>query len=241
MESSKSWKDNNLPGMKIFLVEDDQVIAENLKTVLEIEGIEVIHFPSGSNLIEKLVEKQPDAILLDLMLPDISGEKLLKEIRKKTDIPVIVISARDTELDKVLLIEMGADDYLTKPFSLIELKARLLRSIERHRKISKSETKEESEEWLIVAGPFELNTYEHIFKVGGKSIELTPKEFKIMELFMRNPNRVLSRRQIEDAVWEDGYITPKNLDVYVARIRSKLGEFSIHLKSVRGFGYKLEV
>ncbi|MCX8000088.1 MAG: response regulator transcription factor, partial [Leptospiraceae bacterium] len=137
-------------------------------------------------------------------------------------------------------IEMGAVDYLTKPFSLIELKARLLRSIERYRKISKIEAKEE-EEGLIVVGPFELNTYEHVFKAGGKTIELTPKEFKIMELFMKNPNRVLSRRQIEDTVWEDGYITPKNLDVYVARIRSKLGEFSIHIKSVRGFGYKLEV
>lgn len=222
--------------MRVFLIEDDLPIAENLKTVLESEGIRVFHFSEGQAALSRLKHESPDAVLLDLMLPDIPGEQVVKEIRKTCEIPIIVISAKNTEFDKVLLLELGVDDYLTKPFSIKELIARLKRNVEKYRRVQEKE-----HGTVLSAGPFELDLENFTFKVDGKQVQLTPKEFKIMEIFLSNPNRILTRSQIEDAVWEEGYITPKNLDVYIARLRSKIGKRASALKNVRGFGFKLEV
>lgn len=222
--------------MKVFLVEDDFPIAENLKTILEAEGINVVHFSEGEEVLKGLRDEKPDAILLDLMLPDMPGEKVVKEVRKLSDVPIIVISAKSSELDKVSLIELGADDYLTKPFSIRELIARLKRNVEKYRKSQAADNSR-----ILSAGPFELDLDKFAFKVDGKDVQLTPKEFRLMELFLKNPNKILTRSTIEAMVWEDGYITSKNLDVYMARLRSKFGKHASAIKNVRGFGFKLEV
>ncbi len=222
--------------VKVLIIEDDQSIVDSLTHAFKQEGYEPTYALDGKTGKQKFLEEQPDLIVLDLMLPGIKGEEICRFIRSQSEIPIIVISAKDSEVDRVVALELGADDYLTKPFSIREL---LIRADKRLRKAATKSFETTGEIYQV--GPFTLDTEEHKFKLDGVIIELTPKEFAIMQLFLKRPKRVWTRENLTNAVWEHENVSSKNVDVYVKRLREKLGKFGSAIKTIRGIGYKLEV
>lgn len=223
---------------KILVVEDEQSLREPLVYVLEKEGYEVVDAADGDQAIKVFNAQQPDLILLDLMLPKKSGNEVCQIIRQSSNVPIIMLTAKDSEIDKVVGLEIGADDYVTKPYSTPELKARikavLRRNIEPQVELGN----------ILEAGGVRMDIERHEVEVNGQRVQLPLKEFELLELLLENVNRVLTRGQIIDRVWGSDYFgDTKTLDVHVKRIRSKIEEDPArpeHLVTVRGLGYKFQ-
>jgi two-component system response regulator RegX3 len=223
---------------KILVVEDEQSLREPLVYVLEKEGYEVVDAADGEQAIKVFNAEQPDLILLDLMLPKKSGNEVCQVIRQSSNVPIIMLTAKDSEIDKVVGLEIGADDYVTKPYSTPELKARIKAVLRRN-----VEPQVDSGN-ILEAGGVRMDIERHEVEVNGERKQLPLKEFELLELLLENVNRVLTRGQIIDRVWGSDYFgDTKTLDVHVKRIRSKIEEDPArpeHLVTVRGLGYKFQ-
>lgn len=224
---------------KVLVVEDEQSLREPLVFMLEKEGYEVIEAENGQVAIEKFESSGADIILLDLMMPKLDGNQVCKQIRLSSNVPIIMLTAKDSEVDKVVGLEIGADDYVTKPYSTRELLARMKAVLRR-----KIEPAVELEA-VLVAGELRLDSDRHQVTLSGKPIAFPLKEFELLELLMENVNRVLTRGQIIDRVWGANYFgDTKTLDVHIKRLRSKIEEDPArpkYIQTVRGLGYKFEI
>ena len=223
---------------RVLVVEDEPNLREPLVYLLEKEGYQVIEAENGNDAVDSFRKNSPDLILLDLMLPGMSGNEVCRSIRLESQVPIIMITAKDTEIDKVVGLEIGADDYVTKPYSTRELLARMKAVLRRGAEVSTSEV------GLLKAGPVVMDLDRHTVSVNGEPIQMPLKEFELLELLIENVNRVLTRGQIIDRVWGSNYFgDTKTLDVHVKRVRSKIEDDPSrprHLITVRGLGYKFE-
>ncbi|MGB7859847.1 MAG: response regulator transcription factor [Acidimicrobiia bacterium] len=226
------------PAQLILVIEDEPGLADSVKYSLESEGFDVLVADSGISGLESAQTHDPDLILLDLMLPQMSGLDVCRQIRLFSDVPIVMLTAKDSEADKVAGLELGADDYVTKPFSMRELVARVRAHL---RRVAKSGLLSESNE-VLRGGNIELDIDAHIARVKGEEVELRPKEFELLESLMRRKNRLAARHTLIDEVWGPSYFgDTKTLDVHVKRLRQKLESDSSnpeHIVTVRGLGYK---
>lgn len=224
---------------RVLVVEDEQSLREPLVFMLEKEGYEVVEAENGEVAMEKFNTDQIDVILLDLMMPKLDGNQVCKQIRLSSNVPIIMLTAKDAEVDKVVGLEIGADDYVTKPYSTRELLARMKAVLRR-----KIEPPIEADS-ILVAGEVKLDSERHQVTISGKQVAFPLKEFELLELLMENVNRVLTRGQIIDRVWGSNYFgDTKTLDVHIKRLRSKIEEDPSrpkYIQTVRGLGYKFEV
>ncbi|MCX6477874.1 MAG: response regulator transcription factor [Micrococcales bacterium] len=224
---------------KVLVVEDEQSLREPLVFMLEKEGYDVIEAENGEIAIQKFQAEGADVILLDLMMPKLDGNQVCKQIRLSSNVPIIMLTAKDSEVDKVVGLEIGADDYVTKPYSTRELLARMKAVLRR-----KIEPAVQSDS-VLVAGELRLDSDRHQVTLAGKTIAFPLKEFELLELLMENVNRVLTRGQIIDRVWGANYFgDTKTLDVHIKRLRSKIEEDPArpkYIQTVRGLGYKFEI
>jgi len=223
---------------RILVVEDESSFAEPLTYMLAKEGYDVGVATTGPEGLELFDRTGADLVLLDLMLPGMSGTDVCRALRSRSNVPVIMLTARDSEVDKVVGLEIGADDYVTKPYSARELLARI-RAVLRRR----GELVEDDDEPLA-AGPVRMDVERHVVTVEGNQVQLPLKEFDLLELLLRNAGRVLTRGQLIDRVWGADYVgDTKTLDVHVKRLRAKIEPDPAQprfLVTVRGLGYKLE-
>ena len=223
----------------VLVVEDEQSLREPLVYILQREGFEVLEAADGPSALIEWQNGSPDLILLDLMLPGMSGVDVCREIRTRSNVPIIMVTAKDSEVDKVVGLEIGADDYVVKPYSTRELLARIKAVLRRGAVSDTNETRS-----VLEAGPVRLDTERHAVTVNGQPVTLPLKEFELLEYLMDNTNRVLTRGQIIDRVWGSNYYgDTKTLDVHVKRIRSKIEPDPANPKfimTVRGLGYKFE-
>ena len=224
---------------RILVVEDEESLAEAISFLLSKEGFEVEIAPTGPAAIELFDKSGADLILLDLMLPGLSGTEVCRQIRTKSSVPIIMLTAKDSEIDKVVGLELGADDYVTKPYSSRELIARI-RAVLRRGEILDSNV----EVGVLTVGPVRLDIDRHIISVNGLPISLPLKEFELLEFLMRNSGRVLTRMQLIDRVWGSDYVgDTKTLDVHIKRLRAKIEKDPANpelIHTVRGMGYKME-
>jgi two-component system response regulator RegX3 len=222
----------------VLVVEDEINLRVPLVYLLQKEGYDVIEAGDVKSAIDSFFTLGADLVLLDLMLPGISGNEVCRAIRAESQVPIIMVTAKEAEIDKVVGLEIGADDYVTKPYSSRELLARMKAVLRRGTEVAIVSTN------LIKAGPVEMDLEQHTVSVNGERIQMPLKEFELLELLMENVNRVLTRGQIIDRVWGSNYFgDTKTLDVHVKRIRSKIEEDParpVHLTTVRGLGYKFE-
>lgn len=223
---------------RILIIEDEPGLAESVRYALESEGFEVTVAASGFRGLEVARSSAPDLVLLDLMLPEMSGLDVCRQLRLSSDVPIIMLTAKDSEADKVTGLELGADDYMTKPFSMRELLARVRAHL---RRSAKTGLLADSNE-VLRGGSIELDIDAHITRVGGDEVELRPKEFELLESLMRRKNRLAARHTLIDEVWGPSYFgDTKTLDVHIKRLREKLEDDSSkpkHIVTVRGLGYK---
>lgn len=224
---------------RILVVEDEESFLDALDFMLSKEGFEVLQAQDGISGLELFRREGADLVLLDVMLPGMSGTDVCRAIRTDSTVPIIMVSAKDTEIDKVVGLELGADDYVTKPFSTRELLARI-RAVLRRRAGG-----DDSEEKVITAGPVRLDSDRHVVTIRGEEVRLPLKEFDLLEVLVRNAGRVLTRAQLIDRVWGSNYVgDTKTLDVHIKRLRSKIeldpGQPE-HVVTVRGLGYRFEV
>jgi len=226
---------------RILVVEDEQSLREPLVYLLEKEGYEVVEAADGTSAVTAFTEKGADLILLDLMLPGINGNEVCRIIRQTSNVPIIMLTAKDSEIDKVVGLEIGADDYVTKPYSTRELLARMKAVLRRQAEPSKVVVAE----GILEAGSVRMDVERHIVTVNETKVSMPLKEFELLELLLENVNRVLTRGQIIDRVWGSNYFgDTKTLDVHIKRIRSKIEEDParpVHILTVRGLGYKFEI
>jgi len=225
---------------KILVVEDETSFSEALKYLLGRECFDVVVAETGTHALEIFDETNPDLLLLDLMLPGVSGTEVCRTIRAKSQVPIIMLTAKDSEIDKVVGLEIGADDYVTKPYSSRELIARIRAVLRRN--ADPSERTESSS--LFTAGPVALDIERHIVTINGQTIAFPLKEFELLEYLLRNIGRVLTRTQIIDRVWGSDYVgDTKTLDVHIKRLRAKIEvdpANPVFIQTVRGLGYKME-
>ena len=224
---------------RVLVVEDEQNLREPLVYLLQKEGYDVIEAEDGNTALEVFASHGADLILLDLMLPGLSGNEVCRAIRAESSVPVIMLTAKDSEIDKVVGLEIGADDYVTKPYSTRELLARMKAVLRR------GAEPQVAEMGVLRAGPIAMDIEKHVVTVNDEKVQMPLKEFELLELLMENVNRVLTRGQIIDRVWGSNYFgDTKTLDVHVKRIRSKIEEDPArpkYLVTVRGLGYKFEI
>ncbi|EPD26006.1 response regulator [Actinotignum sanguinis] len=223
----------------ILVVDDEPTYRDTLAFNLGRDGYEVVTAADGTAALEQFRVARPDVVLLDLMLPGMSGEEVCRRIRATSDVPIIMLTAKDSEIDKVVGLEVGADDYVTKPYSYRELVARVRAVLRR----ASTGAADDVDEDVLRVGRVEMDTDKHEVYVGGELISMPLREFELLELFLRNPDRVLTRPQILDRIWGLDYMgDTKTLDVHVKRIRSKIEvdpSAPTALVTVRGLGYKL--
>ncbi len=224
---------------RLLVVEDEESFSDALGYMLRREGFEVAIAETGPDALEEFERSGADLVLLDLMLPGLSGTEVCRQLRSRSNVPIIMLTARESEVDKVVGLELGADDYVTKPFSSRELVARIRAVLRRNM---------ENEELLpgvIEAGPVRMDVERHVVTVEGAAVSLPLKEFELLEMLLRNAGRVLTRGQLIDRVWGADYVgDTKTLDVHVKRLRAKIESDPAtpkYLVTVRGLGYKLEV
>ena len=226
----------------ILIVEDEESLADPLAFLLRKEGFEPIVAHAGKTALEEFERHDVDIVLLDLMLPGMSGTDVCKQLRATSSVPVIMVTARDSEIDKVVGLELGADDYVTKPYSSRELIARIRAVLRRGG--DAVEVEEEFEEQVLEGGRVRMDVERHIVSVDGEPISMPLKEFDLLEYLLRNAGRVLTRGQLIDRIWGADYVgDTKTLDVHVKRLRSKIEQEPSrpqHLVTVRGLGYKYE-
>lgn len=224
---------------RVLVVEDEPGLAESVRYALDVEGFDVLVAHSGVGGLESARVNRPDLVLLDLMLPGMSGLDVCRQIRLSSDVPIIMLTAKDAESDKVAGLELGADDYMTKPFSMRELVARVRAQL---RRAAKSGVLAESNE-VLRGGPIELDIDAHQTRLDGEPVDLRPKEFELLESLMRRRNRLAARHTLIDEVWGPSYFgDTKTLDVHIKRLRQKLEPDPSHprlIVTVRGLGYKL--
>ncbi|WP_241181152.1 MULTISPECIES: winged helix-turn-helix domain-containing protein [Kocuria] len=220
------------------MIEDEESLSDPLAYLLGREGFEVTVVADGLEAVAQFDRTGADLVLLDLMLPGQSGTEVCKQIRQRSTVPIIMLTAKDAEIDKVLGLELGADDYVTKPYSSRELVARI-RAVLRRRS--------EPEELItatVAAGPVRMDVERHVVHVGGEPVAMPLKEFELLEMLLRNAGRVLTRGQLIDRVWGSDYVgDTKTLDVHIKRLRSKVEpepSAPQHIVTVRGLGYKFE-
>ena len=224
----------------VLIVEDEESLADPLAFLLRKEGFEATVVADGPSALAEFDRAGADIVLLDLMLPGMSGTDVCKQLRARSSVPVIMVTARDSEIDKVVGLELGADDYVTKPYSARELIARIRAVLRRG-----GDTDDPGlYDGVLEAGPVRMDVERHVVTVNGEPITLPLKEFDLLEYLMRNSGRVLTRGQLIDRVWGADYVgDTKTLDVHVKRLRSKIEADPanpVHLVTVRGLGYKLE-
>jgi len=222
----------------VLVVEDEESISDALSYLLRKEGYEVTVVADGDAALVEFDRVGHDLVLLDLMLPGTPGTEVCKSLRTRSNVPVIMVTAKDSEVDKVVGLELGADDYVTKPFSSRELVARVRAVLRRGRDDA------ELVPTVVEAGPVRMDVERHVVTVDGQQRRLPLKEFELLELLLRNAGRVLTRGQLIDRVWGADYVgDTKTLDVHVKRLRAKIepdpGE-PRHIVTVRGLGYKFE-
>ena len=226
------------PRHRVLIVEDEPSLVESISYALELEGYEVLAAVTGREGVEQARIGNPSLVLLDVMLPESSGLDVCRQIRATSDVPIIMLTARDSEADKVAGLELGADDYVTKPFSMRELMARVRAQI---RRSSRTGTFAENNEVLRGAS-IEIDVDAHEVRVDGRSVDLRPKEFDLLESLMRRKNRLATRDALIDDVWGPSYFgDTKTLDVHIKRIRQKIEDDPAHptrVVTVRGLGYK---
>ncbi len=226
---------------RILIAEDEDSFVEALKLGLEREGFEILVARDGLEALDLANSENPDCILLDLMLPKLSGLDVCRTLRKQSRVPIIMVTAKSTELDTVLGLELGADDYVTKPFRTAELVARIRAVLRRSQEPAESK---ESEEEILAAGGIQIFVDRHRVMVAGREVKLPPKEFELLVLFMRNPGKVLTRDLLVDRVWgHDYYGDTKTLDVHIKRLRTKIEpdpSSPTILTTIRGIGYRFD-
>ncbi|MGG0275377.1 response regulator transcription factor [Bacillus rhizoplanae] len=226
----------------ILLVEDDLSIREMVESYLTKEGFTVATACDGEEGLAKFLQDQFDLIILDIMMPKIDGLEVMNIIRKKSSVPILIMSAKDTDVDKALGLGLGADDYICKPFSMIELSARVKAGIRRSTKYSALQKKEDE---MIVIGDLKIDTTNFTVQKKSKDIKLTSKEFELLKLFATNRNRVFTKAQIYNLIWNEEYYGDENvINVHMRRLREKIEDDPSqpqYIKTLWGIGYKLEV
>jgi two-component system response regulator RegX3 len=224
---------------KILVVEDEETLAEAISFLLSKEGFDVEIAATGTDAVEKFEKNGADLILLDLMIPGMSGTEVCRQIRTKSAVPIIMLTAKDSEIDKVVGLELGADDYVTKPYSSRELIARIRAVLRRGEFVDSGE-----DAGILTVGPVRLDVDRHVISVNNEPITLPLKEFELLEFLMRNSGRVLTRMQLIDRVWGSDYVgDTKTLDVHIKRLRAKIETDPANpelIQTVRGMGYKME-
>lgn len=224
---------------RILVVEDEASFSEALSYVLTKEGYQVTVADTGDGAIKAFDKEGADLVLLDLMLPGLSGTEVCRQLRTRSQVPIIMLTAKDSEVDKVVGLELGADDYVTKPYSKAELIARIKAVLRRG-------TNEPSDqvEKLISAGSVEIDIESHKVKVLGEYVSFPLKEFELLEFLLRNSGRVLTRAQLIDRIWGSDYFgDTKTLDVHIKRLRTKIEKDPanpVFILTIRGLGYKFE-
>lgn len=227
---------------KILLVEDDKNISEMVTDYLTNDGYEIVQVHDGKSAVEEFKVHFYDLVLLDLMIPKIDGINVMKKIRKYDVTPIIIMTAKDNDTDKAIGLGFGADDYLTKPFSLVELSARIKANIRRVTKYIKGQTNDENE--IIYIKDLKIDIYKHSVIKNGEQLNLTYKEFEILKLLASNLGKVFSKEQIYNRVWKEPYYGEENvINVHIKRLRSKLSYDKSdykYIKTLWGIGYKME-
>jgi DNA-binding response OmpR family regulator len=219
---------------RILVVDDERPMVEALRFALEREGYRVIEAYDGASALERGLQEPLDLVILDVMLPEMSGFEVCRLLRRERDIPILLLTARTDEADRVVGLDLGADDYIPKPFSMRELLARVRAALRRYRRTS-SES--------VQVGDLVLDPRRHEIRSGDRVLALAPKEYELLALFMRNPGAVLSRDQLIERVWGYDYTgDERTVDVHVSWLRRKLREVGsrVQLLAVRGVGYRLE-
>jgi two-component system response regulator RegX3 len=223
---------------RLLVVEDEESFSDALSYMLRKEGFEVAVAATGPDALDEFERGGADLVLLDLMLPGLPGTEVCRQLRLRSKVPVIMLTAKDSEIDKVVGLEIGADDYVTKPFSHRELLARIRAVLRRNTE------PEDLLESAIEAGPVRMDVERHVVTVSGETVAFPLKEFELLELLLRNAGRVLTRMQLIDRVWGADYVgDTKTLDVHVKRLRAKVEPdptMPRYLVTVRGLGYKFE-
>ncbi len=222
---------------RILLVEDEPALSEPLAFLLEREGYEVEVAEDGPGAVAEFARAGADLVLLDLMLPGLPGTEVCREIRLRSSVPIIMVTAKDSEVDIVVGLELGADDYVTKPYSTRELLARI-------RAVLRRQVEPEENQSVLHVGPVRMDVERHLVRVRGVPVPMPLKEFDLLEMLLRNAGRVLTRGQLIDRVWGADYFgDTKTLDVHIKRLRAKIednpSEPSL-LVTVRGLGYRFE-
>jgi two-component system response regulator RegX3 len=225
---------------KILVVEDEASFSDALSYLLGREGFDVSVADTGDGAIAEFDRHGADLILLDLMLPGLSGTEVCRQIRQRSNVPVIMLTAKDSEVDKVVGLELGADDYVTKPYSTRELVARIRAVLRRHGE----DFSDSVPIGILSAGPVRMDVERHIVTVNNDQVPLPLKEFELLEFLIRNSGRVLTRAQLIDRVWGSDYFgDTKTLDVHIKRLRAKIEvdpANPVFIQTVRGLGYKFE-
>ncbi len=224
---------------RILVVEDEETLSEAIAFLLSKEGFDVSVAATGPEAVELFDKNGADLILLDLMLPGLSGTEVCRQIRTKSSVPIIMLTAKDSEIDKVVGLEIGADDYVTKPYSSRELIARIRAVLRR------GELQDAADDGSILeVGPVRMDTDRHVISVNSEQVSIPLKEFELLEFLMRNAGRVLTRIQLIDRVWGSDYVgDTKTLDVHIKRLRAKIEKDPANpefIQTVRGMGYKME-
>ena len=232
---------------RVLVVEDEESFSDALSYMLRKEGFDVAVASTGPDALTEFDRDGADLVLLDLMLPGLAGTEVCRKLRQTSDVAVIMVTARDSEIDKVVGLEIGADDYVTKPFSSRELVARIRAVLRRRADASAGGVGSAGGEpatAALEAGPVRLDSERHVVTVNGEPVALPLKEFDLLEILLRNAGRVLTRGQLIDRVWGADYVgDTKTLDVHVKRLRAKVERVPAqprHLVTVRGLGYKFE-
>ena len=224
---------------KILIVEDEEALSDPLAFLLGREGFQTIVVDNGLDALPVFDREGADLVLLDVMLPGMSGMEVCRKLREVSSVPIIMLTAKDSELDKVLGLELGADDYVTKPYSARELIARI-RAVLRRR----SAETDSATESVLQGGPVRMEIDRHVVTVNGEEISMPLKEFELLEILLRNVGRVMTRGQLIERVWGADYVgDTKTLDVHIKRLRSKIEPDSSapqYVVTVRGLGYKFE-
>ena len=217
----------------IYCVEDDISILQMMLYTLRVSGFDAEGFTDGATMLHSLKSNPPELILMDIMLPGMDGIEVLRQLRRQGDIPVILASAKGTEYDKVLGLDTGADDYLVKPFSMIEMVSRVRAVLRR------SKPREIPD--VLRSGELTLNPQEYTVTLAGQPIELTLKEYELLKLFLQHPGRAFTREQLLEQIWgAEYYGETRTVDVHIGTLRTKLGEQGNEIRTLRGVGYRME-